>query len=107
MQMSALQTLMREHEREIEEVRSEIEEAREVGRELRSQLDANIKYFEEVATESVRAVTELFNALMAREEARLGRLERRLAELEERPAHSEGPRGNGQIAQVLGGGKRQ
>src|SRR5262245_31381522 len=81
MQMSMLQTMMREHQREIEDVRAEIEDAETVAAELRERLNLNVKYFEAVCGESIRASTELFSALMDREQARLEKLRARLADL--------------------------
>ena len=81
MRMSMLQTMMREHKAEVEELKAQINESQEVITELRQRLDANIRYFNEVRDESIRANTELFDALVSREKERLSRLQDRLGSL--------------------------
>jgi hypothetical protein len=107
MRMSMLQTMMREHQKEVEDVRAEIHEAQEIAAQLRERLELNVKYFEAVCQESIRASNELFDALMAREQARIEKLRERHDELmkegpekEEREPGNlerllEGPRTNG------------
>lgn len=81
--MSILQTLMQEHQQEIEDVKANLEEAEEVSRQLQERHAANISYFKEVCAESIRASNDLFEALMSRERARISRLRHRHKDLME------------------------
>jgi hypothetical protein len=92
--------MIAEHQREVEDVRAEIAEAQEIAAQLRGRLDLNVKYFEEVCAESIRASTELFDALMAREQARIEKLQQRHDELMK---EGEEPREPGKLERLLEG----